>query len=540
MTPRQPSCSILSALICLMLTAPPMAAQELGRPLSAIDWLDDALSHPLTDPGLTDSGLTDSGLTDSGAADVQPYQGAPPDEPISVITLGKPLLDQIGLFPPERIGIPRDFWAETPVTEILTGLAALPADTAPSALQLTFRLMLAELAPPAQIPVDLQGTILTARIDKLIAMGALEPAAQLLDAAPVQTAALNARAFDIALLLGEEDHACSRMEGQIPSAFGRSAQIFCMARRGDWQSAFTMLQVSKALGLLEPVDAALLLRFLEEEEEQLLPPPPAELSPLGWRILEALGDPVPTATLPVAYAYADLRGTSGWRAQLDAAERLTRAGVMQPNRLLGLYAQRRPAASGGVWERVRAVQRLDQALSAGDSAGDSAGAAAALEGIWPLFVSVELETALAQMFTDPLIDSGLTLTGPARTIMWQMLLLAQTGADHLAALAPDTTTGRLATALALDQPLPAPQGSDMAAAVAAAFHEQPQPASADNLPLPDHAPAARFFDAMAQIAQAMAGDPRAAQIGLQQLRLLGLTEAARQIGIELLLLERRG
>ena len=92
----------------------------------------------------------------------------------------------------------------------------------PAAQRLLLRLLLAEFAPPQLNADDMVGQLLAARLDKLIEIGALEQATQLLETAPVQTAALNARAFNIALLLGEEDRACTRLQGQL----------FCRKRRG--------------------------------------------------------------------------------------------------------------------------------------------------------------------------------------------------------------------------------------------------------------------------------------------------------------------
>lgn len=63
-----------------------------------------------------------------------------------------------------------------------------------------------------------------------------------------------------------------------------------------------------------------------------------------------------------------LRTTSGWKAQLEAAERLARARALPAGILDQLYTAQRPAASGGVWERAAAVQALDAALATGDAA----------------------------------------------------------------------------------------------------------------------------------------------------------------------------
>jgi hypothetical protein len=492
-------------------------AQGDDRPLNAIGWLEDALT--LTQP-------------DTAVALDAPLGTALP-ETIAVTPLGTPQLDALGLFDPARIGLPRDLWGQSPVAEVIAALASLPADTTPTALQLGFRLLLAEFTAPQSDNAPEQGSILNARLDKLIAMGALEQASTLIDASPVQTAALNKRAFDIALLLGEEDRACARMSGQVTADYGHGAQIFCLARRGEWQSAYAMLNTTRALGLLPDADAGLLLRFLAEEDEDFPLPPPSEITPLGWRVLEALGDPVPTAALPVAFAHADLRGTSGWRAQLDAAERLTRAGVMQPNRLLGLYAQRRAAASGGVWERVQAVQALDAALTNGDLTAISR----ALTTAWPLFAAVELDVALSQMFAERMAD--LDLTGLAREKLWTMLMLAQDRPDRASALAPQTDRARLAIALATGAALPDVTQPPMAVAIHDAFGDTPLPETLA-LPLQSGAVGVALLQGLSLIAQGAAGDPHGARQGLQVLHALGLDSIARQIAIDLLLIERRG
>jgi hypothetical protein len=59
---------------------------------------------------------------------------------------------------------------------------------------------------------------------------------------------------------------------------------------------------------------------------------------------------------PLALVHADLSELAGWHAQLDAAERLTRSGAIEPQQWFAIYTSRVPSASGGVWDRVAAVQ----------------------------------------------------------------------------------------------------------------------------------------------------------------------------------------
>ena len=93
---------------------------------------------------------------------------------------------------------------------------------------------------------------------------------------------------------------------------------------------------------------------------------PKHITPLIFRMREAIGEPLPTPPLPRAFANADLRPITGWKPQIEAAERLAVSGAIDENRLLGLYTERLPAASGGVWERVDAMQEFDAAYRADD------------------------------------------------------------------------------------------------------------------------------------------------------------------------------
>lgn len=513
-------------MLAFALAPVPALAQEDGSPLTAIDWLEHALGMP--QPPAVSPEPPDA-QTDAPAPTL-------PDayfEAIAVSPLSGAEQDTTGLFTAERIGLPRELWGPTPMAEIADAIAALPADTLPSAARLGLRLLMAEFAPPADLSAATRGTLLLARVDKMVALGALEQASQLIEAAQDPTADLRARAFDIALLLGEEDRACAQMSGKITAQTGQAAQIFCMARRGDWQSAHSSLTVARSLGTIDPVEDTLLTRFLEEEEVEFTLPPPQEITPLAWRIMEALGDPVTTSGLPVAFSHADLRGVSGWRAQLDAAERLTRIEALQPNRLFGLYTERRAAASGGLWERVRAVQSLERAVATRDQAAISAELAAA----WPLFTAAELEVAFAAIHAETLAD--LPLTGPATSILWTMLLLAQERVDRTAELAPDTTVARFVMALAKGASLPEIGNNDMARAIQIAFQDTPLPELVQSQ-IDEGALGLVLLGALDQISQAAAGDLHAATLALQRLRALGLDAAARQIAVEMLILDRRG
>ena len=62
-------------------------------------------------------------------------------------------------------------------------------------------------------------------------------------------------------------------------------------------------------------------------------------------MFEAIGQAIPTTSLAVAFAQADLRANIGWKARIEAGERLARTGAVSDNQLVGLYTERRAAAS---------------------------------------------------------------------------------------------------------------------------------------------------------------------------------------------------
>ena len=499
----------------------PAAAEA---PLSAIDWLSDnlAASAPFHLGAPQDGPGVSPGVT---------------DEPILVTPLGTGSDQAIGLFPAERVGLPHEFWGLTPAPELAARVRALSTDTLPAAQRAIYRILLAEFSPPVASDPAPEGNLLLARIDKLVDFGALDQALQLIESGAEVTPELWSRWFDIALLLGVEDRACASVlapKGDLsPNYAGRT---FCLMQGGDWAAAMLSLQTAETLGGITPTDATLLRRFLDAEdaEMQMSRPIPTVSTPLQWRILEAIGEPVYTQSLPLAFAHADLRGTAGWRAQLDAAERLTRAGALEPNRLLGLYTEARAAASGGIWDRVRAVNALEAALTAGDDTriGD------ALIRLWPLVQAAELEIAFASIFASRL--APVPLAGTARQIAFEMALLAPEDALSPDTPLPDDTRAPFLAALALGTPLPAAAANTPAEAVAEALADPPPVPAALAARIAQGHKGDTALVALERLAEGAAGDLRALTEALATLRALGLEGVARRAAIELLILNRTG
>ncbi len=354
----------------------PGAAQA---PLSAIDWLSDTLARPTAPrPRATPPGgrVTGSALPD----------------PISVRRLGMPAPDRIALVPAADAGLPRDLWGASASDRLARLLAIDTSDALPAVRDLHKAMLVADLDPPRDSAGDL--SLYLARADTLIRLGDLDRARALLERGDMGDGRVFRRWFDVALLTGRDDVACGRLRADPRLAPSWSTRILCLARGGDWSTAAITLRTAASLGELAPGDAALLERFLEDGAEDPAKRPAAarHATPLDAALNEGAGTPLSTAALPLPFAHLDMRSVVGWKPRLDAAERLARAGAITPRQLWQVYGERRPAASGGVWDRVAAVQGLDAALSHGDA--DEI--APALTVAWAELRAAGLEDALAR------------------------------------------------------------------------------------------------------------------------------------------------
>lgn len=499
-----------SAIAGLMAVAVAGSAQAEG-PLSAIDWLSDSIAAPQAEGEGQDSDVSTNAAV--GQIEVQP--------------LGKPVGDAVGLLPPSATGLPRDLWGRATTDEIVARLDAVPLDPLPSLRRLLTALLLAEANPPADSGDD--DRLLLARVDRLLRMGALERAEALLDRAGPETPERFRRYFDVSLLRGRETQACTRMRARPEISPTYPARIFCLARGGDWAAAAVTLETAEALGILTPAEDRLLARFLEPELTDAVAADTWRApSPLIFRMLEAVGEPVPTGPLPLAYAWADLRPNLGWKAQIEAGERLARHGALPANQLTGLYLRQRPSASGGVWERVAAVQALQTDLVTGDHDAVSAD----LPGVWEAMKTAGLAPVFAEQYGAEL--ARLPLSGAAAPLAFEIGLLSPAFRTVAAAAAPDDPRGRFLSALARGVPDQATARTTLGAAVRAGFLAEAPPPHLQRL-IRDNGTGIAVLRAITLFSEGAGGDPDGVSDAIAVLRAVGLDRAARQAALELLI-----
>lgn len=514
----------LTASLCVF--AAPLAAEE---PLSAIDWLSKSVTAPVP-----------------AAAPVRPTvapeppvakQGTAVPGAVTVEVIGDINIDKVGILPPTVTGFPKALWGNARSADVIAAFSGLKLERLPALQSLLITILLAEADPPMDAAPP--GAMLTARIDRLLALGALDQAQALMEAAgPMDDPELFRRRFDVALLTDQATRACQDLVANPGLSPALVTRIFCQARMGDVSNATLTLATAKALDQISGVEADLLERFLDPElseiEGPILTPPPNPMTPLAWRIYEAVGEPLPTANLPLAFAHAELDERTAWRAQIEAAERLVRAGVLDPNHLFGLYSERPPAASGGVWDRVSAFQRLDQAIQTSNPKAIGV----VLAPAYAAMKAAELESMLAAVYAKPL--SRMDLAPADQRIAFELGLLS-TDFESAAKKDPGTKLPDTAflQALARGDLKGVVAPSSLGRAIAPAF---------DTPVLTLHFQTLKdqgrigeiILQAMKMVMEGGFGDLRQITEGLSALRIVGLESVARRTALELMLIEMRG
>lgn len=509
--------------ICLWLLLASVAtaqdrAEPLSAPLSAIDWLSRNAPEiqPVAQP------RSDQALEPPVAV-----TGQTPE--ITVAPLEDSTPRRLGLLPFSVTGLAPELWTGSDPDRLERLLKAALDQEIPAAQELLLSLLLADADNLAQ--QDAATSWLVARLDALIDLGAVEPALTLVQQAdPTRDKAVFARWITLGLLAHMEYAPCVVLARDPSLRPDEATRVFCTAQAGDFETAALLYGTAAALDVFSDTEEKLLARFLDPElfADEPMPRAPVRPDPLTFRLFEAAGEPLPTAPLPRAFAHASLSENAGWKAQLEAAERLARAGVLPSNRLLGLYSDRKPAASGGIWDRVAAFQSFEAALDEGDAQQISE----ALPALWRGVQSGGLEVAFAELFAERLAEPE--LSGPAQDIAFRMQLLSRsyeaaelpTGADREA---------RFLASVAAGTPEPTLAATDAEQTVADAFSDDAVPSE-----VAAYVTAGTLGETLLimleHLADAGRGDLGALARALIDLRAIGLEDVARRSALQYLIL----
>ncbi|WP_373635422.1 hypothetical protein [Yoonia sp. SS1-5] len=449
---------------------------------------------------------------------------------ITVTPLDRASKDPIGLLPGTVTGLPRTMWSASPEDILVTLVRAERVDTLPAIQDFMKVLMLAEADPP--LGAGPEGALFLARVDKLLDLAALDQAKALIEEATPDTPALFRRWFDVALLTGSEDDACDVIKNTPSIAPTYPARIFCLARNGDWSAAALTLNTHRVLGDINPQEEALLSRFLDPELYEDEPPldPPDRVSPLTFRMHDAIGEPLITSTLPVAFAHADLRTTTAWKSQLEAVEKLARFDAISQNVLQDVYTARTPAASGGIWDRAEVFQTFDAAVATGDLAA----IAQSLPPAWDAMRRARAEVPFAKLYGEPIYDLG--LAGQAGEIAALVGFLSANYED-VALSAGAARANPFLAAIARGVPQEVAVSTPKELAIQSAFNGAPVPPVLQTL-VDEGRLGEALLRAIAMFNAGFAGDSGAITDALALFRSVGLEDLARRASLQLMILER--
>ncbi|MBT8460025.1 MAG: hypothetical protein KJN60_10180 [Boseongicola sp.] len=503
-----------AAALILALATEPLAAQAAqsgaGEPLSAIDWLSDSVSVP--SPVIT------------------PAPVAPPAAPVpsvTVLPLGAPVADDAGLFDAGDIGLTSDLWGGSSAKDLSRGFLSVPEISTPTLREFFASLALAKFDAPIDAAID--DSLYLTRLDSLLALARLDDAEALIEAAGPPTPQSFRRSFDIALLKGTENAACEVISTNPDISPTFPARIFCLARNGEWDVAALTLGTAEALGILTPTEDQLLLHFLDPElfeNEPLLPRPPS-ISPLLFRLYEAIGERPATDNLPIAFAAADLSETVGWRVRLRAAERLTAINALTPEELLKVMSNRRPSASGGIWSRIAAIQSLRATLSVGNGTQISR----TLPASWDAAVAGGYHAALAPWIAEQLED--VTLSRQAHHTAFEIALFSN-DIDMARRYAGSSEEDQTLLAILTGAPFEIRNAAPLAIAVRRSLSGL-APSESYRMLLSDNRRGEALLRAVAVLAEGVDADPNAVADALSLLMALNLDTLARRVAAELLL-----
>ena len=382
-----------------LLMAPPLWAQT-DAPISAIDWL--------SQPGLAP-------LSEEPLVVGDPTRGAELAE-IDVIELDAPVEKTYGLIPSKISGIPENFWTDLDPRMLRQILNSVPLSGLPAADDLLLRALLAETLGDE--------TVLNTRVQALIERGAVQAAYSLLGQAQIQSQEGFALFAETALLTGNVERMCRQLNLSRHMSDTEAVKVYCQARFGSWNTAELNFFTLDTLGAFPPTLSSLLAVDLDPELADSLGLPnvePNQLTALEFQLRAGAGQPVPTQGLPLKFVPSDLSPSSGWKTQIEAAERLGAVGSLPAAQLLELYKSGQPSASGGVWDRVNAVQNLDLTLA--DPIIDPSDE---LLAFWTLMRARSLVAPLAHAWSPMLMKFD--ASGDGDDILFQMQVLSRSNA----------------------------------------------------------------------------------------------------------------
>lgn len=288
---------------------------------------------------------------------------APPrttaDGSIKIEGLKRLTVDAVGSLTPDSGGLRTDLWSGTPGPIALRLVALLPAAPDSRALRdLQRRLLLSSGPAPTDLPEE--GSLLAARAERLLAMGALDELSALVAVVPnqVNDPDLARVLAERALAIGDPATACGYQDAMSARADDRywlKVGVVCDLWRGDTAKAEFGARVLTEVGEPDELLQELVQSVLTGRKGGPLRLADATAIHLAAAtVVKARIDPEIASidSLPVLVALARGVGNPPFAARLAAAEKAERAGALTTDALIGLYAEvavRSGPVDGALW-----------------------------------------------------------------------------------------------------------------------------------------------------------------------------------------------
>ena len=326
-------------LVCLgaaWLAPGDAAAQlKLNRPTPQIEKAAPALAEPAP-------------AESSSATTSPPFETVAP-RPLEEADIVVDRLDSLdpdanGLLSEGQGGFPLNFWQGTEWALVSTLMPRMPAGSSSAVIRsLAERLLISRAAVPANKPVSASFIVL--RVDRLLAMGRIRPALDLLKITSDERRDENLARTRIEALFfdGNNAGACTAVQnarGQYTGLYWLQAQAFCLAISGDHTRAALIADLIRERDdEIEPVfftaiDA--LAGARKDGAPALVAPMALHLAMMRAAKLRVPAEVVQDGTVSVLRTVA-LSANEALDVRLIAAEKAFRAGALTGEQILKLY-----------------------------------------------------------------------------------------------------------------------------------------------------------------------------------------------------------
>ncbi|MDC3067747.1 hypothetical protein OA005_00625 [Paracoccaceae bacterium] len=256
--------------------------------------------------------------------------------------LDKINVNGLGLISVENSQLPNNLWINSNEKLLVEKLKKMPPLQLASTNKIFKRLLIVNAKPPLNsIGTENMGFLfLLSRVDKLIELGAIDEAEEILTYIKKPSIEIMKRKIEISLINGRIKETCNQASSFANFDGLLQFKIICLLRQNDWQAAVLVFTAGVTLNHFDDTEKNLLLNFLEPDLEMDITKigDLNKLSPISFFLL--LGNnKLEFATQPFKnkFSYALIRSDVPIEIKIAAAEKLVLNYTLSPNFLFNIY-----------------------------------------------------------------------------------------------------------------------------------------------------------------------------------------------------------